>query len=111
MANTLLDLAEAYERKAHSMWTPQRTRWALRDSANLFRRMVCNREAADPARLAITWSMLLDVPERWCRQHGYKAVAGHGGYVIQRDSETPIIVAPGDTLAWDGGRLPVQAAP
>lgn len=111
MSETLLDLAREYESQAGSLWTSQRRRWALQESAKLFRRMVCNRVAADPARLTITWSMLIDIPERWCRQHGYRAVAGHGGYVIQREGEPAIIAGPGDTLRWDGRRLVVDAGP
>ena len=108
MSDTLLDLAQEYDRQALGLWTTQRARWALQDSAKLFRRMVCNRAAANPARLTITWSMLIDIPERWCRQHGYRAVAGHGGYIIQRDREQPIIAGPGDTLRWDGRELTVE---
>ncbi|CAL9665044.1 hypothetical protein SUDANB1_07168 [Streptomyces sp. enrichment culture] len=105
---TLYQVADDYEREARSLWTSQRTRWALRDSASLFRRMVCNRQAVDPTRLTITWTMLIDIPERWCRQHGYRAVAGQGGYVIQRDGEPVIVAGIGDTLEWDGQRLAVQ---
>ncbi|HEY6114652.1 MAG TPA: hypothetical protein VI172_01725 [Candidatus Dormibacteraeota bacterium] len=108
MNGTLLDLAEAYEREAHGIWTSRRDRWALRDSAALFRRMVCNRQAADPERLKLTMSMLLDIPERWCRQHGYRAVIGHGGCTIQRGDEQPITARVGDTLHWDGRQITVD---
>lgn len=110
MTDTLIDLAEACDREAAGMWTSQRARWALRDSAKLFRRMVCNRQAVDPAALTITLSMLIDVPERWCRQHGYRAVAGYGGYVIQHAAEASFIARPGDTLRWDGERVTVAAS-
>jgi len=106
---TLLDLADVYEREARSAWASQRERRALRDSAALFRRMVCNRQAADPERLKLTMSMLLDIPERWCRQHGYRAVIGHGGCTVQRGDEQPIIARVGDTLRWDGQQITVQA--
>lgn len=109
MTDTLLDLANACEREASSMWASQRERWALRDTATLFRRMVCNRQAVDPTRLTITMSMLLDVPERWCRQHGYRAVAGRGGYVIQRNDEPVVIAGIGDTLLWDGERIMIRS--
>jgi hypothetical protein len=108
---TLLDLADACEREARSMWTSQRDRWRLRDSAALFRRMVCNRRAADPTRLKLDLSMLLDVVERWCRQHGYRTVVGHGGWVIQRDGEPAIVAGFGDTLLWDGERVTVEDSP
>jgi hypothetical protein len=105
---TLLNLADAYEREANGMWISQRDRRALRDSASLFRRMVCNRRAADPARLKLDLAMLLDVAERWCRQHGYKTVVGHGGWVIQREPASPIVARFGGTLIWDGERIFVQ---
>lgn len=108
MSGSLLSVALEYEREAGGLWVSQRQRWALRDQANLLRRMVCNREAADPARLTITWTMHIDIPERWCRQHGYRAVAGHGGYVIQRDGEAAILAGIGDTLQWDGERITVE---
>lgn len=108
MSGTLLELAHAYDREADGWWTSQRQRWALRDTAALLRRMVCNRDAVDPARITITMAMLIDIPERWCRQHGYRAVAAHGGYVIQRDEEPAIIAGIGDTLLWDGQRITVE---
>ncbi|MFJ5644057.1 hypothetical protein [Streptomyces sp. NPDC093223] len=107
MSETLRSLADLYDREAHGALS-QRKRWALRDSASLFRRMVGNRAAADPTQLTINLSLLLDIPERWCRQHGYRAVAGHGGYVIQRDGEPAIVGGVGDTLRWDGERLTVS---
>lgn len=108
MTGALLDLARDCEREAASLWTSQRRRWALRDSANLYRRMVCNRAAADPQRLKLSLSMLIDIPERWCLQHDYRAVAGRGGYVIQRGDEPPIIAWIGSTLHWDGWQLVVE---
>lgn len=107
MSITLLNLADAYEREASSMWISQRDRWALRDSAALLRRMVCNQRAADPSRLKLDLAMLIDVCERWCRQHGYRAVVGHGGYILQRGDEPAIVAGFGDTLQWDGQRLRV----
>lgn len=108
VSGTILDLAQDYEREVGSLRTSQRRRWALQESANLFRRMVCNREAAHPAKLKLSLALLLDVAERWCRQHGYQAVAGHGGWVIQRGNEPALIAAFGDTLLWDGQELRVQ---
>lgn len=108
MSARLLDLAQDCDREAASLWTSQRRRWALQDSANLYRRMVCNRAAADPERLKLTLSMLIDIPERWCRQHGYRAVAGRGGYVIQRGDEPPIVAGIGSTLRWDGQRISIE---
>ena len=108
MSVTLLNLADQYEREANGMWISQRRRQALRDSAALFRRMVCNRRAADPAKLKLDLAMLLDIAERWCRQHGYKAVFGHGGWVIQREPAAPIVARVGDTLAWDGERIAIE---
>jgi hypothetical protein len=110
VSGTLLDLAQDYESEAVGLWIWQRDRWALRETARLFRRMVCNREAADPNRITITWTMLIDIPQRWCRQHGYRAIAGPGGYFIQRGSEPAIVAGPGDTLLWDGERLSVEEA-
>lgn len=111
MSITLLNLADAYEREACSMWTSDRDRRALRNSASLLRRMVCNRKAADPGRLKLDLAMLIDVAERWCRQHGYKTVVGHGGWVIQRDGEPVIVASFGDALRWDGERLTVEETP
>ncbi|HEX5568240.1 MAG TPA: hypothetical protein VFY14_15165 [Streptomyces sp.] len=108
MSGTLIDLARTYEEKAHRFRTSQRTRWALQGTADLFRRMTCNRAAADPARLTLTMSMLLDIPDRWCRQHGYRAVAGVGGWVVQRDGEPAILARVGETLLWDGERISVS---
>jgi hypothetical protein len=105
---TLLNLADAYEREARSMWTSDRDRRALRDSASLFRRMVCNQRAADPTRLKLDLAMLIDVAERWCRQHGYKTVVGHGGWVLQRVGEPAIVASFGDSLRWDGERVTVE---
>ncbi|MDQ0791991.1 hypothetical protein [Streptomyces sp. B1I3] len=109
MSGTLLDLAATYDREASSA-----SRWQTRDerrrNASLFRRMICNRQAADPAQITITMTMLIDIPDRWCRQHGYRAVAGMGGYVIQRDDEAAILATVGDTLLWDGERIGVQRA-
>jgi hypothetical protein len=105
---TLLDLADVYEREARSAWAPLRERRARRDTAALFRRMVCNRQAADPERLKLTMSMLLDIPERWCRQHGYRAVTGYGGCTVQQGDEQPIIARVGDTLHWDGRQITVD---
>lgn len=108
MSGTLLNLANDYEREARGMWRSQRDRRALRESADLFRRMVCNRRAADPNRLKLDLAMLIDVVERWCRQHGYKTVVGHGGWVIQREPASPIVASFGDTPVWDGERLTVE---
>ncbi|MDX5563735.1 hypothetical protein PYK79_10770 [Streptomyces sp. ID05-04B] len=107
MSGTLLGLADEYERDACGTWTSQRERWALRESAALFRRMTCNREAADPTRHTLTHGMLIDVTERWCRQHGYRAVIGHGGCAVQRDNEEVIVAKVGETLYWDGHRITV----
>ncbi|HEX5566495.1 MAG TPA: hypothetical protein VFY14_06105 [Streptomyces sp.] len=109
MSGTLIDVARTYEEEATRFRTSQRTRWALQGTADLFRRMTCNRAAADPARLTLTMSMLLDIPDRWCRQHGYRAVAGVGGWVVQRDGEPAIVARVGETLLWDGERISVSA--
>lgn len=108
MSVTLLNLAHAYEREAGRMWISERDRRALRDSASLFRRMVCNQKAADPNRLKLDLAMLLDVAERWCRQHGYKAVVGYGGWVIQREPAAPTVARVGDTLIWNGERITTE---
>lgn len=106
MSGTLLDLARDYEREV-----PRCIRWQdredRRDTADLFRRMVCNRVAADPTRLTITLSMLLDIPNRWCRQHGYRAIAGAGGFIVQRGNEPALLAAIGDTLLWDGEQITI----
>lgn len=111
MSITLLNLAHAYERQARSIWMSDRDRQALRESADLFRRMICNQQAADPARLKLGLAMLIDVAERWCRQHGYRTVVGHGGYIIQRGDEPTIVASFGDTLTWDGERIRVAETP
>jgi hypothetical protein len=111
VSGTLLDLAQDYESEAAGLRPWRRDRRALLTTARLFRRMVCNREAADPNRITITWTMLIDIPQRWCRQHGYDAVAGPDGYVIQRGHEVAITAGPGDTLHWDGERIVVAAEP
>ncbi|MFD7880234.1 hypothetical protein ACFV5G_40240, partial [Streptomyces sp. NPDC059766] len=102
VSGTLLDLAQDYESEAVGLRVWQRDRWALQETAKLFRRMVGNREAVDPTRITITWATLIDIPQRWCRQHGYQAIAGPDGYVIRRGSETPIVAGPGATRHWDG---------
>jgi len=107
---TLLNLARAYEREAGSLWTSQRDRRSLRDTAALFRRMVCNRAAADPAELKLSLAMLFDVVERWSRQHGYRTVVGHGGFILQRGNEPAVVAGHSDTLLWDGERLTVRDA-
>lgn len=111
MSIALLNLAHAYEREACNMWTSDRDRQALRESAALFRRMICNRHAADPARLKLALAMLIDVAERWCRQHGYRTVVGHGGYILQRGEEPALVAGFGDTLLWDGERVRVAEMP
>jgi len=107
VSETLIDLARTYEKEAHRFRASQKTRWALQGTADLFRRMACNRAAADPARLTLTMSMLLDVPDRWCRQHGYRAVAGVGGWVVQRDGEPATLARVGEMLLWDGEAITV----
>jgi hypothetical protein len=106
VTGTLLALAATYEREASNALRWQ-TREDRRRTAALFRHMVCNRAAADPTRITLTMSMLLDIPDRWCRQHGYRAVAGAGGWVVQRDAEPTILAAVGDTLLWDGEQITV----
>lgn len=107
---TLLSLADVYEREAGGMWTSQRDRRARRDTAALFRRMACNRVAANPAELKLSLAMLFDVVERWCRQHGYRTVVGRGGFILQRGDEPAIVAGHSDTLLWDGERLTVRDA-
>ncbi|MEV6193058.1 hypothetical protein AB0M19_11725 [Streptomyces sp. NPDC051920] len=111
MSGTLFDLAQDYESEAAGLWPWQRDRRAFQETARLFRRMVCNREAVDPGQITINWTTIIDIPQRWCRQHGYLAVAGSWGYVIQRGDEPPIVAGPGDTLVWDGQRLTVRGVP
>lgn len=108
MTGSLLDVAKEYEREADKLWTAQQARWALRDTAALFRRMVSNRAAADPTKLKLSLALPLDIPHRWCRRHGYRAVAGADGLVVQRNGEPALVAAVGDTLLWDGERLTVQ---
>jgi len=107
VSGTLIDLARAYEKEAHRFRTPQGARWAFQGTADLFRRMTCNRAAADPTRITLAMSMLLDIPDRWCRQHGYRAVAGVGGWVVQRHGEPAILARVGETLLWDGDQITV----
>ncbi|MFD5812948.1 hypothetical protein ACFV06_09180 [Streptomyces sp. NPDC059618] len=111
MSGTLLDLARDCEGEAAGLPVWRRDRRALLGSARLFRRMVGNREAADPGRITITWTTLIDIPQRWCRRHGYEAVPGPDGYVIRRGDETPVTAGPGDTLLWDGERITVEGRP
>lgn len=108
MSGKLFDLAQDYESEAAGLRSWRRDRRALLKTAQLFRRMVCNREAADPNRITISWKMLIDIPERWCRQHGYRAIAGPEGYVIVRGDDAAIIAGPGATLLWDGERIVVE---
>jgi hypothetical protein len=106
---TLLRLADEYDRESRGFWVGQKECWAMRDTASLLRRMVCNRDAADPTRITVGLSMLIDVPMRWCSQHGYRSVTSMRGYTIQRGDEPVIVVRVGDTLRWDGERLAVEA--
>ncbi|MBQ1164049.1 hypothetical protein KBZ21_39275, partial [Streptomyces sp. A73] len=62
------------------------------DTAELFRRMLSNRDAANPSRMTLRYRTHLDVVLRWCRQHGYRATAGAGGFTLQRGDE-PALVA------------------
>jgi hypothetical protein len=64
--------------------------------------------ATDPTRLTITWATRYDIPERWCRQHGYRAVHTFDGYVIQRATEPALVATPGTTLLWDGQHITIQ---
>lgn len=105
----LIDIARNYEDEAFRLRTSRQTSEDLRADADLFRCMVGNRQAADPNRLKLGLATLFDVAERWCRQHGYKTVAGHGGWIIQREPASPIIASFGDTLVWDGQRITVEA--
>jgi hypothetical protein len=65
---------------------------------------------ADPSRFTVDWDTRVDLPERWARQHGYRAVGAFGGYIIQRGTEPPIVVTPGSTLLWDGQNITIQEA-
>lgn len=107
MSVTLLELAAEFDREASRALRWQ-ARHNLHQSAASLRRMVCNRAAADPAQHKLTLGMLIDITQRWCRQHGYRAVAGVGGLVLQRDDEETITVVVGDTLIWDGARITVR---
>ncbi|MGW2048568.1 hypothetical protein ACWCPF_25805 [Streptomyces sp. NPDC001858] len=103
----LRDLADECDREANNAWR-HTERWRLRNTANLYRRMICNRAAADPTTHTLDHAMLIDVTERWCRQHGYRVAAGIGGATIQRGDEPTLVVRPGDTLHWDGEKISVE---
>jgi hypothetical protein len=105
---TLRALADTYEDESRRLSVSQKRRWAMQATADLFRRMTCNREAANPNQLTIRWSTLVDIPGRWSRQHGYRCVPGFGGYTLQCGHEPAIIAQPGDTLHWDGTRITVD---
>jgi hypothetical protein len=106
---TLYDVARQYDDEAHRALRLS-TRWQLRATAELFRRMISNRDAADPSRMTIHYRTHVDVTQRWCSEHGYRAVAGIGGLTLQRDNEPALVARPEDTLHWDGERISVTSA-
>ncbi|MEU5772699.1 hypothetical protein ABZ819_05260 [Streptomyces venezuelae] len=109
MSQTLLDVVHDYERQA-SRAVRWETREDARRTANYLRRMLGNREAVDPTRFELRLSTLIDLPVTWCERHGYRAVAGLEGYVIQRGDEPTIIAKVGNTLLWDGQRITLGEA-
>jgi hypothetical protein len=101
---TLAEVAAEYEREAHAA-TRFTAQERLRRQAQFLRRTVANRDAINPAQLRLYVDMPLDLPVRWCRQHGYRACLGYGGLTLQCDGEPVIVASAGDTLHWDGHRI------
>ncbi|MBQ1163942.1 hypothetical protein KBZ21_38735, partial [Streptomyces sp. A73] len=70
----------------------------------LFRRMLSNRDAANPSRMTIRYRTHLDVVLRWCRQHGYRATAPHPcatGAPMSIDAPNPTCTSCSRTLWQD----------
>jgi hypothetical protein len=105
----LRDVANEYEREALRAVSPQKIRH-LRAMAASLRYMAGNRAGADPTALQLRLDVRLDIPDRWCRQHGYKASLGAGGLTFQRDGEPAHVAGIGDTLRWDGRQIQIEPA-
>jgi hypothetical protein len=103
---TLAELAAEYEHQARRAAGYEK-RDRLQRDARLLRSMVANRYAMDPAQLRLHMDMPLDLPVRWCRQHGYRTSLGYGGLTLQRDDEPALVASSGDVLHWDGTRITV----
>ncbi|MFK0182339.1 hypothetical protein ACIQVR_41015 [Streptomyces xanthochromogenes] len=103
---TLAEVADAYEREAY-VAIRHAVQDRLRRQARCLRRMVANRDAADPTTLRLHHALTLDVPGRWCRRHGYRASFGYDGLTLQREGEPVIVASVGNTLHWDGHRITV----
>ncbi|MGW9031596.1 hypothetical protein ACWGQ5_47825 [Streptomyces sp. NPDC055722] len=113
---SLAQLAVWHERQADPLARPLRRAAEIREhqqSAALFRRMIGNRVAADPNRLALVATLPIDAPGRWCERHGYRWIATCGpvGVIAQRGGEPPLVARLGDTLLWDGYRITLLERP
>lgn len=107
MATSLHDLAREDERASMKPFASSARRRELNASAAFFQRVNANREAADPMRINLARVGLIDVIERWCRQHGYRTVMGTTGLTVQRGDEPAVVAGVFDTLHWDGQRITV----
>ena len=108
MATTLRDVARQYERESMRGLPNRARRERLTREAALLNRIAANREAADPTRLNIGRTGILDVIDRWCRQHDYRCTAGINGVTVQRGTEPAIVAGTFDTLVWDGDRISIE---
>lgn len=102
----LRDVAVEYDREALRALRRNR-RDDAREMGAFLRWVAGNRDAADPTRLRLHLGLRLDLPERWCRRHGYAVTVGTG-LTIQRDGEPAQVAAVGDTLHWDGTAIHVE---
>ncbi|MFE9337726.1 hypothetical protein [Streptomyces sp. NPDC007063] len=107
---TLAELAAEYETESQRAIRTD-TRATAHNTAELFRRMLSNRDAANPNRITIRYRTHLDVVLRWCRQHGYRATAAVGGFTLQRGHEPALVAQPDQTLVWDGQRITIEEQP
>ncbi|MFI6560414.1 hypothetical protein [Streptomyces sp. NPDC050534] len=103
----LREVAREYERDADRAFGAGRSR-RLRAMAASLRYIAGNRDGMDPGALRLTLGVRLDIPDRWCRRHGYKASLGAGGLAFQRDGEPAQVASVGDTLRWDGQSITVE---
>lgn len=104
----LREVAREYEREANRAFSARKAR-RLRDMAASLRYLASNRAGADPTTLHLRLDTRLDIPDRWCRRHGYKASLGAGGLTFQRDGEPAQVASVGDTLHWDGQNISVES--
>ncbi|MFE5137059.1 hypothetical protein ACFRDV_05190 [Streptomyces fagopyri] len=104
----LREVAFEYEYEAMRTLGRRKSRH-LRAMAASLRHIAGNRAGADPTALQLRPDIRLDVPERWCRQHGYQAGFGTDGFTIQRDGEPARLARLGDTLRWDGRRIHIES--